>query len=118
MRKKQLGVSLIGLMVVSAFLITLAIVGLKLTPSYIEFFAVKKAVNALANEAKGGATAAEIKRSFDRRATIDDINSIKGADLDVTKEGGAIVINASYRKEIPLVGNIGVYIEFNASSKE
>ena len=118
MRKKQLGISLMGLMVGAAIFITLAMVGMKLTPSYIEFFAVKKAVNALAGEAKGGATAAEIKKSFDQRATIDDINSIKGADLDVTKDGGAIVISASYRKEIPLFANLGVYIEFNASSKD
>ena len=118
MRKKQLGVSMMGLLVVSAIFITLAMVALKLTPSYIEFFAVKKAVNALAGEAKGGATVVEIRKGFDQRATIDTIESVKGADLEITKDGGAIVISASYRKEIPLFANLGVYIEFNASSKE
>jgi hypothetical protein len=118
MRSKQLGVSLFGLMAASVVLIALAMIAMKLTPSYIEFFAIKKAVNAIAGEAKGGATVVEIRRSFDNRATIDAIDSIKGSDLEVTKDGGTIVITAAYRKEIPLAGNIGVYIEFNATSKE
>jgi hypothetical protein len=118
MRNKQFGVSLGGMMAVAVVLIALAMVGLKLTPSYIEFFAIKKAINALGQESRGGASVAEIRKSFDQRATIDDISSVKGADLEVTKDGGGIVVSTSYRKEIPLVANVGVYIEFKASSKE
>ena len=118
MRRNQLGIGLGGLMVGAVIFIVAAMIALKLTPSYIEFFAVKKAVNALAAEARGGASVVEIRKSFDRRATIDDINSVKGSDLEVTKDSSGVVISASYRKEIPLVANIGVYIEFNAISKE
>ncbi|OFZ87512.1 MAG: hypothetical protein A2W21_08680 [Betaproteobacteria bacterium RBG_16_66_20] len=118
MRKKQLGVGLGGLMAGAVILIALAMLGLKLTPSYIEFFAIKKAVNAIASEKAGGASVAEIRKSFDARATIDDISSVKAADLEITKEGNELVIAARYRKEIPLVANVGVYIEFAAVSKE
>jgi hypothetical protein len=118
MRSKQLGISLGGLMAGAAVLIVLAMIGMKLLPSYIEFFAVKKAVNALASESRAGTTVTEIRKNFDQRATIDDINSIKGADLEVTKDSGGIVITAAYRKEIPLFANIGVYIDFRAASKE
>jgi len=118
MRNRQFGVNLGGLMIGAVILIALAMVGLKLTPSYIEFFAVKKAVNALATEAGGGASVAEIRKSFDQRATIDDINSVKGADLEITKDSGGLLISVAYRKEIPLVSNVGVYIEFRATSKE
>ena len=118
MRRNQLGIGLGGLMVGVAIFIVVAMIGLKLTPSYIEFFAIKKAVNAIAGEARGGATVAEIRKSFDARATIDTIESVKGADLEVTKDNSGVVVTAAYRKEIPLVGNVGVYIEFNATSKE
>jgi hypothetical protein len=93
-------------------------IGMKLTPSYIEFFAIKKAVNAIAQETRGGATVAEIRKSFDSRAMIDDINTVKGSDLEVTKDSSGIVISVGYRKEIPLVSNVGVYIDFKAASKE
>jgi hypothetical protein len=118
MRRKQLGISLGGLMAGAVVLIALAMIALKLTPSYIEFFAIKKALNALAQESRGGASVAEVRKGFDQRATIDDISSVKGSDLEVTKEGGVVVVGIAYRKEIPLFSNIGVYIEFKANSKE
>ena len=118
MRKKQLGVSLGGLMVVGVLFIVLAMLGLKLSPSYIEFFAIKKAVNAIATEKRGGASVNEVRKSFDQRATIDDISSVQGSDLEVTKDGNNLVISVAYRKEIPLVANVGIYINFSAISKE
>jgi hypothetical protein len=117
MRRKQLGVSLGGLLVGAVILVALAMLGMKLAPSYIEFFAVKKAINALGEEARGGASVLAIRKGFDNRAMIDAIDSVKGSDLEVTKDGGQIVVSVAYRKEIPLAGNVGVYIEFKAASK-
>jgi hypothetical protein len=113
MRKTQLGVSLSGLMVGAVILIVVAMLGLKLAPSYIEFFAVKKAINALGAELSGGASVLAVRKGFDNRAMIDAIDSVKGSDLEVTKEG----VSVAYRKEIPLVANVGVYIDFKAASK-
>ena len=118
MRKNQLGISLSGVLVGGAIFILLAMLGLKLTPSYIEFFAVKKAITALGDEARNGANAAALRRGFDNRATIDAIDSVKGADLEITKDGSELVVSVAYRKEIPLVANVGVYINFSAVSKQ
>lgn len=117
-RTKQFGISLGGLMMGAIVFIVAAMLGLKLAPSYIEFFAIKKAVNAIAAEKRGGGTVAEIRKSFDARAAVDDIASVKGSDLEVTKDGSELVIVAAYRKEIPLFAGMGIYIEFRASSKE
>jgi hypothetical protein len=118
MRRNQLGIGLGGLMVGAAIFIVVALIGLKLAPSYIEFFAIKKAVNAIASEAKGGGTVAEVRKSFDLRASVDAIESVKGADLEVTKDSNGLQVSVAYRKEIPLVANIGVYIEFRAASQD
>ena len=118
MRKNQLGVSLGGLMVGGVIFIVLAMLGLKLAPSYIEFFAVKKAIAALGDEARNGANVAALRRGFDNRATIDAIESVKGSDLEISKDASGIVVSVGYRKEIPLVSNIGIYIDFSAVSKE
>jgi len=118
MRNKQLGVSMMGLLAGGVILIGAALIAMKLAPSYIEFFAVKKAVNGLAAESRGGASVAEIRKGFDKRAIIDDINSVKSTDLEITKDASGVLISVTYRKEIPLAANIGLYVEFNASSKE
>jgi hypothetical protein len=117
MRKNQLGIGLGGLMVGAAIFILLAVVGMKLGPSYLEFYSIKKAVVAIAQE-KPTATVNDIRKAFDARATIDAITTVTGKDLEVTKDGGELLITASYRKEVPLVANTGVYIDFRAASKE
>jgi len=117
MRKNQLGIGLGGLMVGAAIFIGLAVIGMKLGPSYLEFFSIKKAVVAIAQE-KSKASPVEIRKAFDARATVDAISTVTGKDLEVTKEGGEVLITAAYRKEVPLVANTGIYIDFRASSKE
>jgi hypothetical protein len=117
MRKNQLGIGLGGLLVGAVIFIALATLGMKLVPSYLEFFAIKKAVNAIAQE-KRTASVVDIRKTWDARATIDDISSVKGSEIEITKEGTDLVISASYRKEVPLAGNLGIYIDFRAASKE
>ena len=117
MRMKQLGISLGGLMVFAGIFIVLAMVGMKMGPSYLEFASIKKAVISIAQE-KPGASVNDVRKAFDARATVDAITTISGKDIEVTKEDGALLISASYRKEIPLAGNVGVYIEFRATSKD
>ena len=117
MRTKQLGISLIGLIMASAIIIAVLMVGMKLAPSYIEFFAIKKAVNAIASDKTASSSVSEVRKAFDRYATIDDINTVKGSDLEITKDSGGTVIRAAYRREVPLVANVGIYIDFVAEGK-
>jgi hypothetical protein len=117
MRKHQSGVSLLGLLIVAALLIAIALLGMKLAPSYIEFYSIKKALVSVAAE-KANGSPAEIRKAFDAHCTIDAISSVGPQDLEITKDGGELLISVGYRKEIPLVANVGVYINFNAASKE
>jgi hypothetical protein len=114
MRNKQLGVSLGGLMMVLFILIILGLLGLKVAPPYMEYGSIKKAVVAVSS----GSNPAEIRKAFDSRAAIDDFTAVKGADLEITKEGGQVVVQVAYRKEVLLFWNIGLYWDFAVSSKE
>jgi hypothetical protein len=117
---RQHGISIWGLIFGLVLLIMLALLAMKLTPSYLEFFAIQKALNGIAVERRGGggASVSEIRRAFDARAAIDDFTAVKGADLEITKEGSDVLISATYRKEVPLFGNVGVYIDFQATSRD
>jgi len=115
MRKKQTGVSLGGLLFGGIVLIFVALLGMKLAPSYLEYFAAKKAIHGIANE-RPDASISDVRKSFDARATIDDITSIKAADIEITKEGGVVVLSFAYRKEIRLFSNVSVCIDFAATT--
>jgi hypothetical protein len=116
MRNRQYGLSLSGLVFGSIVLVLVVLLGLKVVPQYIEYFTAVKTINAIANDDPDG-TPAEIRRAFELRQAVDDIPSLKPSDLDITKEGGQNVISFAYRKEIPLVGNVGLYIDFQASTR-
>jgi len=113
--KKQRGLSLIGLLVVSAILVVVILLGFKLLPSYIEYYAIQRALSDIARAPDmQGASMKEIVNAFDRRATIDNISSITGRDLEVSKEGTGMYIVASYSVRVPLFANISALIDFQA----
>src|SRR5438552_2966484 len=107
-QRKQRGLSLGGLFLVLFGLIIVALLAMKLIPAYMEFGTAKNAIQAIARD-KANATPIEIRRAFDSRAAIDDITAVKASDLEITKEGGEVVIGFAYRKEVPLFANFGVY---------
>ena len=118
MRARQRGITLMGLILGSVAVVILALLFMRLLPSYIEYFTIKKTVVAIANEVKGrGVPIAEVRRSFQARSAIDDIKSVSHTDLEISRQGNDYLIVAAYRREIPLFANIGVYIDFEASSQ-
>lgn len=115
MRRKQLGLTLTGLIVGAIVLIVGALLAMKVVPPYLEFFNAKKLITQVANEGKS--TVGDIRQSFDLKSAVDDVTAVKGSDLEITKEGAEVVISFAYRKEIPLIGNAGLYLDFAADSK-
>ena len=116
MRNRQLGVSLVGLIVGSVFLIFVLLLGMKTLPPYLEYFTAKKLIIQVANEQRGGSIL-DIKKAWQLKTAIEDVPSVTDKDLEITKEGGEVVISFAYRKEVPLFANVGVYMDFAASSK-
>ena len=55
--------------------------------------------------------------SWAMKTIVEEVPSVNDKDLEITKEGGEVVISFAYRKEVPLFANVGVYLDFAASSK-
>src|SRR5262249_21349491 len=96
--------------------IFVALLAFKLIPPFMEFRTQKAGIQAIARE-KQNSTVADIRRAWDTRSAIDDY-ALKSSDLEVTKQGNQVVISFAYRKEVPLFANVGLYIDFAASSGE
>ena len=59
-----------------------------------------------------------MRRAFDNRAAIDNIDAIKAAATSRSrKDGNQMVIAFAYRKEVPLFANVGLYIDYAANSR-
>ena len=115
MYREQHGLSIVTFLVVAIVIVFGAIGFMKVGPAYMEYFTVKKAVKAVAAEGRT-TTVAEVRKGFDRRAVIDNIEVIGGQDLEVSKEGNEVVVSFSYTKKVGLFGNMSLLIEFAGAS--
>jgi hypothetical protein len=116
--KRQKGVSLSGLLIVCVILVLVALLGLKVGPPYLEYLQIKKAISGIVESGEvRSATVLDVRKAFDRRAQVDDITSIGGGDLEITKEGGEVVISFAYPKKVPLFSNVSLLFDFAGSSK-
>jgi hypothetical protein len=115
--RKQRGVSLSGLLVVSVILIFVLLLGFKLFKPYTEFFALQKIFRTLATkpEVKTG-TRREAMAAWAAYAQIEGISSISGDDVEITKEGNGVIVSAAYQAKVPLFKNFTLLIDFNPSS--
>ena len=115
---KQRGVSLTGLIITLAVLGFIAVMAAKLMPAYVEYFTVKKMFSAMdqAGDLKG--TVRDIRRSYDTRNAIEDVRSVKGEDLEITKEGGETVITATWSNKVPLVSNVSACLDFMVTTSK
>jgi len=118
-RYKQRGMSLSALLLWSVVLIFVAILGMKMIPVYREYAAIKTTLAAMTNDpVLLDGTKEDIRKSFNKRAQIDDISAVNGNDLDINKESGKIVLGIIYSVKTPLFANISLYFDFNVSSEK
>lgn len=113
---KQKGISLSGLMVWGFILALVALVLIKVAPSAIEYYKVQKAIKSVVQNSSPNATVQELRVAYAKYAEIDHISDVAPSDLDISKEGGQIVISAMYEKKIPLFGPVSLLIDYQASS--
>lgn len=116
---RQKGVSIFVMMIIMGVLILGAVIGLKVGPVYMEYLQIKKALAGIAEsgELRTGSVG-DVRKAFDRRAQVDSITAVNSGDLDISKDGGDLVITFAYPKKVPLFGNVSLLFEFAGSSKK
>jgi hypothetical protein len=115
MMKYQRGVALGGLMFWSIVLIMVSVLVMKVAPTFIEYQKMLKDIKATAANAGPDSTVADIRKTFDKFAEVDTLD-FKSSQLDISKDGGRIVIEFAYEKRIPLFWNVSLLIDYKGST--
>lgn len=118
MKGKQQGMTLSSLLGYAIVIAIVALLGMKVGPEYYEHRQIVGAIKKVAAAAKPDASVKQIRDAFDRQANVDYISAIDSNQLDITKEGGRIVIAFAYEKRIPLVANVSLMLDFKGSTQE
>lgn len=114
---KQRGLTLSGFIFGAIALVLVGITGLKMIPSYMQSETIKNLFVTIANDPEmQSASLRDIKMSYAKRSSIENITAITAEDIEITKADGRLMLSASYFVKIPLVANVSLYLEFNPSS--
>lgn len=112
--RRQRGLSLIGLLIFGIIAVMLVVLGMRVMPSALEYFAIKRALETVASS--GVTSTAEIQRAFERQAAIDDFTSISGRDLIIQRTDTGVSIGFQYEKRVPLFGPASLLLEYKGES--
>ncbi len=113
MRTRERGLGLISLILVSVVVVALGAVLVRVVPTLVEYQSVQRA----AQRAAQGGTVAEVRSLFDKSAAIDDISSIRGRDLAISKENDRVIVAFAYERELHLAGPAWLVMRYSGRSK-
>jgi Tfp pilus assembly major pilin PilA len=116
MRTRQRGLSMLGFLFVAAVVVTCVMIGFRVLPSYIEYYSVKQALEQALVEAKDLNSAAEVRKAFQKRADAGYIESVSGRDIEVVKSKNEVTASASWTRKLPMVANVSLLLEFEATA--
>jgi len=110
---KQQGMSLTGLILVLMVLGAFALLAIKIAPSYLEFRAVRDGI--VRAKAAGGSIP-EMRQAFDKFAEVNNVEAVRGRDLDISRDGANPEISFAYEKRIPLTGRATLVIDYDGTT--
>ena len=114
MRSRQRGATLIGMVVIIGIIGFALYAAIRLTPAYLEYMAVGRALEQTAKEHSDGSTNSEaLRNSLQRRWEIDDIHSLMSKDVEIKKAAGGFTMRAWYRAEVPFIANVSLVADFD-----
>ena len=117
--RRQRGLGLLSLIMVSALLVAAALVVIKCVPALVEYWNIRKIISTMATQGDlRSGTPAEVRKSFDRRAVIDSVTVIAGKDLEIAKNSDGFVVSFSYEGRVPLFSIISLVFDFQGSSQD
>jgi len=110
---RQGGMSLTGLILGLVVVGLVAVLAIKVIPSWLEYRSIKDGIVRV--KAEGG-TVPEMQRAFDKFADINNVESVKGRDLIISKDGGEPEISFAYQKRIALTDSASIVIDYDGTT--
>lgn len=113
-RKRQSGMTLIGLIFVLGLIAFFALLTLKILPIYLEHFKVISSLESLKKTPDlAQQSPYEIRSLLIKRLDINMVESVRPEHIRVVKQGGIARVEVAYAVEKPIVGNLSVIVYFN-----
>ena len=117
MQHRQRGMTFIGILVLIVVVGSWVYAGIRLTPKYLEYMRIAATLEKVRDEfdANPGSTEFMLRKAIERHFDIEMVEVISANDIEISKDGGAFNMRASYEDTVPLAGNVSFLLDFDKS---
>lgn len=113
-RRREDGMTTIGLITLIAFIGIFAFAVIRLTPVYLNYLKVAGVVDGVFTEFDGrNPTRSQIRSSIARRFDVEAVGEITARDITITAVDGGFEVRAEYHHVAPFVGNVNFSVHFD-----
>jgi hypothetical protein len=115
-RLRQRGLTMLGFLFVAVVVLACVMIGFRVTPAYIEYYSVQKALEQALADAQDFNSPAQVRAAFQKRADAGYIESVQGKDVDVIKSRNEVTASATWTRKLHMVGNVSLFLDFEATA--
>lgn len=114
MRRRQRGMTFIGLLIILALCGVIVYAGIRLTPVYLNYMKIARTMESVATEFKdSNADPISIRNSLERHWIVEDINVVDYGDITIQRNENGITLHVAYEDKVPYVANISLDVAFD-----
>ncbi len=118
MRRRQQGMTFIGLLCILALVGVVVYAGIRLTPVYLTYMQIARTMDTTAAEFKGeNPDPGGITRSLEKHWEIEDITAIDYKNIEVTKDDSGVSMHVAYDQAVPYIANVSLSVHFEKTVK-
>jgi hypothetical protein len=113
---RQHGITLLGFLILAAFIGLFVLAGIKLVPVYLEHAKIQSTLTKVRDEQQGQrASIEQIRRAIERRFDIEDVRVMSAKDIKITRVEGGYELRATYDGRTRYLGNLFLVAEFDTA---
>jgi len=118
MRRRQQGMTFIGLLFVLAMAGALLYAGIRLAPLYLNYMKVVRSLDAVASESKSeNPDPGALRNALARQWEIQSLDSPDSKEVEITKEDNGVTLHVAYDDSVPYIGNVSLSVHFEKTTK-
>jgi hypothetical protein len=113
-KDRQQGITVISGLVILVGLGFVALIALRVTPIYIDYFTVRSTLEGLRKEPEiARMTTFDIHKTIQKRFDIGYVDIVKAKQTKVLRQGNERYLELVYEDRRPVIGNVDVVAKFN-----
>jgi hypothetical protein len=118
MRRRQQGMTFIGLLTILIMVGFILYAGIRLAPVYLNYLKISRSMTATAQEFKGDTVdPTALRTTLARHWEIDDPEQVDYKDVEISKDDTGTMLHVAYDHMVPYIANVSLSVHFDKTVK-